>query len=60
MTSAESSSELRPYEFLLTYEDKQELRRRSALAGVSMSDYVRCVINSYEEDEIETTQLRSV
>ena len=50
MATKHYRSELRPFGFRLSFEGKQELRRKSAAAGVSMSEYVRRAIDSYFEE----------
>jgi len=49
MNPREHASELHPFEFHLSREDKERLRRLSAKAGVSMSEYIRRAINSCAE-----------
>jgi post-segregation antitoxin (ccd killing protein) len=53
MATKHSLPEPRPFEFRLSFKQKQELRRKSAAAGISMSRYVRRAINSsYEEMQV--------
>jgi predicted HicB family RNase H-like nuclease len=52
MDPRERLFDLHPFEFRLAREDKERLRRTSAEAGLSMSEYVRRAITSYA-DEME-------
>jgi hypothetical protein len=50
MSLKERTSDLRPFEFRLTREDKEHLRRASSDAGVSTSEYIRRTFSSYAEE----------
>ena len=49
MSSKRSSTAGRPFEFRLTYEEKELLRALAWLEGTSMSEYVRRALQSYPE-----------